>query len=390
MMQKQSGKFGIYFHWPYCLNKCPYCDFNSYAGRAMLHDEITKAYLSELEQVLENINSKKLESIYFGGGTPSLMKTENVSKILGWIDSRYSLQTVEITLEVNPATVDFAKLISLKNAGINRLSIGVQSFDDNNLSFLGRLHDSKGAKQTIRDSRKAGFDNISVDLILATKTSTMETLENDLLEIDRYKPEHVSAYLLTIEPETVFGKQSSAGHILTANESLSADQFDYCRKKLRELGYEHYEISNYAKPNLRSRHNQLYWDGSEYISIGPGAHSYLHSEGKFGVRYGNLLKPEEYIDSIQTSLSAREFSEVLSSSEAVSDAIMTGLRRMDGIKESEFTARTGQTFDAFPAKTLKNLLQQNMITLKTIDQDRVLSLSDKGILFADDVILELF
>lgn len=388
-MKKQSSKFGIYFHWPYCLKKCPYCDFNSYEKKRIPHDRITKAFIEEYDVAIGGLKSDKLESVYFGGGTPSLQKISNIAKILKHIQQDYSLDNVEITLEVNPATVDFGYLKDIKAVGVNRLSIGSQSFDDNVLEFLGRIHTANQAKETIKNARKAGFDNIGLDLIIGAAPSTLETLENDLAVINSFSPEHVSAYLLTIEPDTQFGLRTFRGECLVANESLCANQFDKCRKTLNQYGLKHYEISNFAKKGFRSRHNQLYWDGSEYIGVGPGAHSFVKKGRKYGKRYGNVISPELYMKNLSSNSSVQQFEEFPGLKETIIETVMTGLRRIDGLGEDEFSQRTGKTFDVLNNEKIALLSDKKMILFKERGNQKFLRLTSKGILFADDVILEL-
>lgn len=258
---------GIYIHIPFCIKKCNYCSFSSFEGKLALEDEYT-------ERVIKEINSyedEKVDTVYFGGGTPSLLKEDNLIKILNAVENRFSLQRgSEITFELNPKTADFKKLSALKRAGFNRISMGFQSFCDSELEILGRVHNSYDSKKAFLDARQAGFENISADIMFAIPNQNMKSLEKTLSEMLSLSPEHFSAYSLSVDEGTPFYDMD----LELPDEDMEREMYYLICDTFKAAGYEHYEISNFAKKGYASRHNSKYWLGDDYIGIGFGAHSY--------------------------------------------------------------------------------------------------------------------
>ncbi len=263
---------GLYIHVPFCKSKCPYCDFYSLTFNKQLEEDYTSAVVRNLSKY----EGAKIDTIYFGGGTPSLLSTQSFSNIFNAIEKYFVLDNQEITLEANPATLDKTKLKELKNIGFNRISFGIQSMVDNELEKLGRLHNAKEAKQTVLDAYSAGFKNISADLMIGISNQTMDSLENSLSEFCKLPLTHISAYLLKIEPNTPYFKL--ANNLNIPNDDLSADMYLFTVNYLKEHGFYQYEISNFAKENYQSKHNLKYWNCEKYIGIGPSSHSFYNNK----------------------------------------------------------------------------------------------------------------
>lgn len=277
----------LYIHVPFCLRKCAYCDFHSLTGALSEKDKYITYVLKELK--LYHYNGL-LDTVYFGGGTPSLLSIENIVYIL---NSLSLSENPEITLEVNPSTVDFDKLLGFKKSGVNRLSIGIQSFNDSHLKNLGRLHTSFEAKEVYNLARKAGFENISIDIMFALPNQTMNDLKDDLEEAIFLNPEHISIYSLIWEEGTEFWSLRENGILKDCDEELEASMYEYIIEFLENNGYIHYEISNFAKKSYESKHNSRYWENKEYISLGLGASYYYNN-----FRGKNVLELDSYYDLI--------------------------------------------------------------------------------------------
>ncbi|MFA7636658.1 MAG: radical SAM family heme chaperone HemW [Monoglobales bacterium] len=309
---------GLYIHIPFCAKKCPYCDFNSYVGKL----DIAENYISRLLKEAKEFQGIKIDTVYIGGGTPSLLEEEQISRLTGGIFDCFGIEkNAEITIEVNPGTVDFSKLKTYRKSGITRLSVGVQSFDDDMLKILGRLHNSKQAQNVIKSGFAAGFDNISADLMFSYKGQTEEIWSKDLEKIKELKIPHVSCYGLKVEKGTPFDKQG----MQNLDEEEDRRLQKYTVKFLKNCGFNRYEISNFAKSGFESRHNLHYWHCDEYIGLGTGAHSYF--EGK---RYNNILSPEKYI----SCDNPRENITELSDTDKKIERIIMGMRLSEGVEET--------------------------------------------------------
>lgn len=276
----------LYIHIPFCMKKCAYCDFHSFEGKMTE----SKKYVDYLIKDVKSWPPYSYDTVYFGGGTPSILEAEEIGRILQEINIG---SNAEITLELNPVTANFEKLKGLKKNGINRLSIGMQSFNDNILKTLGRLHSSQKAKEIYNDARLAGFDNISIDLMFAVPGQGIEELKKDLDIIKELNPEHISIYSLIWEEGTPFFDMLQKGLIKACDNDLEADMFELIIDTLTNMGYAHYEISNFAKPGFEARHNSKYWENKEYIALGVGASFYVD-----GIRGKNFLGFEEYYEAI--------------------------------------------------------------------------------------------
>ena len=276
----------IYIHVPFCVKKCDYCDFLSFKSTK----EERKKYVEFLIKEIKMYPKYKYDTVYFGGGTPSFLEPEDVNLILKELEIN---KNAEVTLEANPKTVDYEKLKGFKEAGINRLSMGIQSFSDKFLKILGRLHNSQEGEEAYLMARKAGFKNISLDLMFSLPNQTFDDVKKDLEKIIFLNPEHFSIYSLIWEPETKFFEKLEKGEYKETDNDLEASMYEMIIKYSEEKGYSHYEISNFAKKGFEARHNSKYWRNEEYVGIGLGASGYIN-----GIRYKNKMKFTDYYDSI--------------------------------------------------------------------------------------------
>jgi len=331
--------FGIYIHIPYCVAKCPYCDFNSYGvGSNFPEKDYTDTVLLELEQYRNEIEDKEITSIFFGGGTPSLFDPSSIERMISRIyKSTKPSQDIEISLEVNPKTADLEKLRGLKTAGVNRISVGVQSFSERKLKFLGRINSPEDSRGILKDIVKAGFENFSLDLMYGTKDESFPEWENDLKEAVSFNYPHISAYCLTIEDGTEFGRRYALGKLKVPSDDRLSEFIIFTTEFLENAGYNQYEISNYAKAGAECAHNMLYWRGDSYLGLGAGAHSHIsmNNMGNFGERRANMRNPSQYMNSVREGTKPIDFSEMLNCEEVVQDRVLMGLRLKEGINISE-------------------------------------------------------
>ncbi|BCW98895.1 MAG: coproporphyrinogen III oxidase [Armatimonadota bacterium] len=326
-----------YVHIPFCASKCPYCDFNSYAGISHLASRYVGALCRQIQESPQ-AGDGPLRTVFFGGGTPSLLPAESLVQVLEALRNRFGIaEDAEVTLEANPESADPEKLARLRQGGFNRLSIGAQDFDDDLLRALGRAHDHRRFLQAFQDARAAGFENISFDLMFALPGQTLDGLRRTLEAAIGLCPEHISAYCLTIEEGTAFHRRRAAGRLDLPDEEAQADMFLLTRSLLEDAGYEHYEISNYALPGRRCRHNEVYWRNEPYRGFGPGAVEFVEGRRVMWER-----DPAEFIRQVEESGRAREvFSEMLPAEKAAGESLMLALRTADGANLEELSRRFG-------------------------------------------------
>lgn len=378
--------FSIYAHIPYCRLKCPYCDFNVYAAARWPEAAYTAALIAELEHYAAGApwSGRNVRSIYFGGGTPSLFAPESIHAVVRAVKRRWTVaapanEAVEVGLEANPGTLTADSLRGYRDAGVNRLSLGVQSFHPEHLERLGRDHTPGEAVDAVAMARAAGFDNISLDLIFAVPGQSVEQWEADLRTAIDLHPAHISAYGLTFEEGTAFHVLRSRGYLESLPEDIEADMFVRTGAILPSAGYRHYEVSNYARPGYESRHNLNYWRGGEYLGIGAGAHSFARAPSP-GSRWSNEKNPNRYIERTQNGGHARVFEERLTERQARGEFVFLGLRARDGFSAGEFHRRFGQDFLAsFPHAA--RLCDEGLL----IGEDDRWLLSPRGLLVADTV-----
>ncbi len=334
----RAAAFGIYVHFPYCLSKCPYCDFASTAVRIIPDERYTNAICSELEFRAHRLDRAEriVHSIYFGGGTPSLWQPSSVSRVLSSIAKRFRVSSLcEITLEANPDASDAARFGELRSAGVNRLSIGMQSFSPAILHKLGRAHDRDAAIHAFEAARRAGFENVSLDLIYGVHGQTMEQVIDDSNVAVSLNPDHVSAYALTLDRPSLAQEVPLARQLLRGEVTLPHDELVLAMQRavsarLGDAGLHRYEISNYAKAGRHSVHNALYWTGGEYLAVGAGATGCVRRNGRIE-RYANHRSDEKYLVDVESGRMTGANTEVLTRDELFSERIAMGLRLTNGI-----------------------------------------------------------
>ncbi|MEQ8304086.1 MAG: radical SAM family heme chaperone HemW [Cyclobacteriaceae bacterium] len=373
---------GIYIHIPFCKQACHYCDFHFSTNTSKV-SEMVGAIQTELRlqrAYFANSNSR-IDTIYFGGGTPSLLSLGQLESILKTIRDYFIVDdSCEITLEANPDDMAAIYASGLKQVGVNRLSIGVQSFSDEILRFINRAHDARTAHQSIEVARDAGFDNVSIDLIYAIPGLSTELWHEHLEAAIAYRPEHISAYSLTLEPGTVFGNWLSKNKLKEVDESLSAQQFELLMARLEEAGYQHYEISNFCKPGSMSRHNSSYWNLEPYLGVGPSAHSFnLYS------RQFNIRNNAKYLKEISQGTIPCEV-EILSIENQINEFLLTKLRTAKGCDTA--TLKTLYHYDILEEQKhyVRELIQNGLMLL----EGETLKLTSKGKLLADKIASDLF
>lgn len=382
-VQGQNEPAGIYFHIPFCVKKCPYCDFYSITD-LLLKEAFLKALMSEMRMLCDF--SFLFDTIYIGGGTPSVLTAEDIGKIIEAACRFFKISAdVEITVEVNPGAADQERFAGYKSAGINRINIGAQSFQETNLEFLGRIHSEKDINPAVKRARKAGFDNIGLDLIYGIPGQTKKSWLLDLQKAVDLKPEHLSCYMLTYESGTPMYKDRQEARFCPLPDNLVSDMFVSTIEFLSANNYVQYEISNFAlvksdkradKRDNMSRHNRKYWLSAPYIGLGPSAHSFVEP-----VRYWNTRSVIKYIKDVNGGRLPIEGNEVLSREQQMIEAISLGLRMTDGIKTDAFDKKFDVSFKKIFAETLRYLEEDGLIRLT---ENRCL-LTRKGMLFADSI-----
>ncbi|NNC83605.1 MAG: radical SAM family heme chaperone HemW [Flavobacteriales bacterium] len=316
---------GLYIHIPFCLQRCHYCDFH-FSTDMRYVDRMVDALVTELKNKASDWKQYTFQTLYFGGGTPSILEAEHLKDLLSAIHSEFSLESdLEVTLEANPEDMHPHKLKLWSEMGVNRLSIGIQSLDDSSLAGMNRAHTVEQAIEAIRAARTAGFDNISLDLIFGRPESTISSVQNDLDGLLAFRPEHISAYALTIESKTYFSHLERKGLLKPMESHEVAEQFVMIGRVLEDHGYERYEVSNYARPDFESRHNSSYWSGEPYLGIGPSAHSFDGERRSWNVRSNH-----QYMRSMETDLDYAQ-SEELDVKTRFNEYVMTRSRTKWGL-----------------------------------------------------------
>jgi putative oxygen-independent coproporphyrinogen III oxidase len=323
---------GIYVHVPFCLTRCGYCDFNAYAGLDELKPRYLRALLDEASLVAPGWEGTRFVSAFLGGGTPTTMAPADLRALLVHLRDRFDVaDDAEITTEANPDTVDEAPLAALLDAGYERLSLGAQSFDVAVLASLERVHRPDAVRAAVAAARRAGYRNLSLDLIYGARGETLESWERTLREAVALGPEHVSAYALTIEPATPLGRKVASGEAPEPDPDLQADMFVLACEVLRDAGYGHYEVSNWARPGFECRHNLGYWERRPYVGLGAGAHAYRDD-----VRWWNVRPPETYLEMVGAGELPIGGSESLDASDAYLEEVFLKLRILEGVPATWF------------------------------------------------------
>lgn len=346
----------IYVHIPFCRKKCNYCAFYSKVGGAAEIENYIDALTEELSLKTDH---SPLKTIYFGGGTPSILEISQLEKIFSAIEKIFRVEkNAEITIEINPGTVDKNFLRDLKKIGFNRLSIGVQSFNDKFLKILGRIHDAETAFETVRTAEKI-FDNISVDLMYGLPEQTLENLREDLKKISELNLQHISIYGLEVERGTKFSELAEKNILKLPSEEICAEMYDYINYKLPALGFERYEISNFAKKNFAGRHNSGYWRGEKYLGVGAGAHGFDKK-----IRVANIADVATYIEKIRAGEKFFEVEEILTEQAAMEEFCFLGLRMAEGISAKTFEKNFGKNIFEVYGAVLEKYFKLGMMRME--------------------------
>jgi len=371
---------GIYIHIPFCKQACTYCNFH-FSTNLDLQNDFTVALLKEIALRKAYIQGDIIETIYFGGGTPSLLTSQAIYEILGSVRSHFKIsQNPEITLETNPDDIDMNHLNKWKKAGINRLSIGVQSFFSEDLVWMNRVHNGEQAVQAVQDSKKAGFDNFNMDLIYGSPGLTDEKWDFNLQKAISLEPAHISCYALTVEPKTALHNMIKTKKSVAVDQEKQASQFLTGIQKLEAAGFEHYEISSFARPGKRSRHNSSYWQSKKYLGLGPSAHSFDGTS-----RQWNISNNALYIKSLTAGQLIYE-SENLLPKDLLNEYIMTSLRTTEGLDLQHVTEHFGKQKGRLLENNASVYIHSNQMEKK----HEKLVLTRNGKLFADGIAAALF
>jgi putative oxygen-independent coproporphyrinogen III oxidase len=370
----------VYIHWPFCKSKCPYCDFNSHVRESIETQKWNNAYLIEIENNRENLANKRIASIFFGGGTPSLMPASIIANIIDKLASIASIDIdTEITFEANPTSVEISKFKEFANAGVNRVSLGVQSFNSDDLKFLGREHSLSEALDAI-EIAKQNFARYSFDLIYALPNQTLVAWENELTKALKFAGKHLSLYQLTIEKGTAFYGLHQQKKFTIPSETLAKDFYMLTQEIMNEAGLPAYEISNHAFKGEECRHNLAYWQYDEFIGIGPGAHGRVNNCALHGIYH-----PENWLNAVLEGKSSAQNITKLETEDKVCEMLLMGLRLTKGIKAQDFIDKTGHDFSHLSQEKLNWLLQNNFLKL----EHDYLFATDSGRLVLNHIISQL-
>jgi oxygen-independent coproporphyrinogen-3 oxidase len=371
---------GIYIHIPFCKQACHYCDFH-FSTNQHTRKELVLAISKEIEAQKNYLNGEPIETIYFGGGTPSVLSIEELSLIIETIRSTQQITSnPEITLEANPDDLSVPRLKEFSEAGINRLSIGIQSFHSDLLTFLNRVHNGPSAITSFKNARELGFNNISIDLIYAIPGQSESQWKEDIQTAIALQPDHLSCYSLTIEPKTVFGKWSATGKLKATEDEVASSHLETLMDEMERAGYEHYEISNFAKPGYYSKHNSSYWKQMKYLGVGPSAHSFDGNSRQFNISNNAL-----YAKSVMKGVIPFEI-EVLSLADKINEYILTTLRTQWGTDLQKLQHDYSYDLKKENNEYLSTLLNNGFVILT----NGVLQLTRKGKLIADKISSDLF
>lgn len=380
-----NKEIGLYVHIPFCKSKCSYCDFCSFANKENKIDEYLEALKKEMELYKSTTEDCLIKTVFIGGGTPTFLSCKELIDLIKAIRKNFNIKgDAEFTVECNPGTLEHEKLVALKEAGVNRLSIGLQSANDKTLKTIGRIHTFDEFKKNLEDARSVGFDNINADLMFSLPNETLDDIKNTIDEVLKLNLEHISAYSLIIEEGTKMYDMAISGEYKFPDEDEDRKIYYYICDELSKAGYHQYEISNFAKPGHESNHNTIYWKAEEYLGLGLAAHSYLD-----GYRFGNTEDMNRYINRIMkenkiTFLHGKKEKETIDDKKA--EFMFLGLRMLDGIDINEFENKFGiNIFEQYP-------VLYEMLEDKVLEQNKnIIKLTRRGIdvsnvLFAEFII----
>lgn len=382
-------ELGIYVHFPFCVRKCQYCDFLSGPASLRTMEAYTKGVVEEIKMTAERHGRLQVTSVFLGGGTPSIVPSECITEVMEALYQYFQVaENAEITIECNPGTVTGEKLAAYKKAGINRISFGLQSANEEELQLLGRIHSFDTFLDSYQMAREAGFSNINIDLMSALPGQTMESWQNTLKQVAGLQPEHISAYSLIVEPGTPFYEQYGEREDLLPDEETDRAMYAWTKSFLEQRGYHRYEISNYAKGGYEARHNNYYWTGIDYIGFGVGAASCFQ-----GVRSENVREVQYYIQTLELTGTVLEdlktHVQKLSTREQQEEFAFLGLRRMEGISEDAFEKRFGVSFASVYGNVTERLVRLELLQRREqAGMGMWYSLTDRGVDISNTVLAE--
>ena len=372
----QAKPSSAYVHIPFCTQICYYCDFS----KVFIKNQPVDAYLEHLIQETRSYEIGKLRTLYIGGGTPTALSAQQLAYLLTELHKVMDLSEVEeFTIEANPGDLDPDKIAVLKNSQVNRVSLGVQTFDNKMLKKIGRSHQEQDIYGNIRHLKQAGFDNISIDLIYALPGQTMDQVKENVAKAIDLDIPHMSLYSLILENHTVFMNRMRRGKLPLPKEELEAEMFEYIIEELEKAGFEHYEISNFSKPGFESRHNLVYWDNAEYYGLGAGASGYVD-----GIRYKNHGPIRHYLEAVESD-KARITEEHLTLEEKMEEELFLGLRKKTGVSKARFEEKFGVSFDQRYGQVVASLTEQGLL----VPDDKQVRMTKRG-LFLGDTVAEKF
>ena len=372
----QTKPTSAYVHIPFCTQICYYCDFS----KVFIKNQPVDSYLEHLIEEYHSYNIKKLRTLYIGGGTPTALSAPQLAFLLEKLTDKLDLSYLEeLTIEANPGDLDEEKIAVLKDSPVNRVSLGVQTFNDRMLKQIGRSHLEKDIYENIANLKKAGFDNISIDLIYALPKQTMDDVKTNVAKAIALDIPHMSLYSLILENHTVFMNRMRRGKLPLPKEDLEAEMFDYIIAELEKAGFEHYEISNFSKPGFESRHNLMYWDNAEYYGIGAGASGYVD-----GIRYKNHGPIRHYLQAVEAG-NARVQEEMLMLKEKMEEEMFLGLRKKSGVSKKRFEEKFGISFEDQYGAVVSELTEQGLL----VPDKEIVRMTKQG-LFLGDTVAEKF
>jgi oxygen-independent coproporphyrinogen III oxidase len=373
----------LYIHFPFCRNRCDYCDFYKEPLTPELEEQYGKALLTELRLVRESLDedNRKLETIYIGGGTPSLIDFWHFKYLISMINEYFEIDPLaEFSFEINPESIDSDKLLALRDLGVNRPVFGIQSFDNRLLKKLGRNHNNKDSYKAVYLARAVGYVNFGIDMIFGLPGQTTKKLSDDLNQLTDLTPPHISYYQLTVEDDTVLDNKVKSGKVKLPDRDLQAAMYQAINRELKDSSYIRYEISSFAIPGFECKHNLRYWEGGDFLGLGPSAHSFIG-----GKRFANSSDLKTYIDKLSQNERPLIF-DTESVEARIIESIMLGLRTSHGIDRVKFLERFGMSVEkAIDNKQFKKLLESNLI----ISDDESIRLTEAGVPLADEIIRQI-
>ncbi|MDN3694857.1 radical SAM family heme chaperone HemW [Chryseobacterium tructae] len=371
----------IYIHIPFCKQKCSYCNFH-FSTSLNFKDEMLHAMKTEIQLRKDELQNRSLQSLYFGGGTPSILSVDEINSLIDEVLHYFSFEKdIEITLEANPDDLDKNFLKQLSGTPVNRLSIGTQSFFEEDLKLMNRAHTASEAEGSIKRAQDFGFENLSIDLIYGSPTSNLEIWKENLHKTIALEVPHISSYALTVEPKTALDSWIAKGKVKSPKEEEQNKEFYYLSDFLKDHGFEHYEVSNFAKPGFYSRHNSSYWKYQEYLGIGPSAHSY----NGFDIRSWNIANNQQYIKKLSTKLLAKE-EEILSKEDQFNEMIMIGLRTIWGVDLKSLKEKFDNRFMEHFQKEIKQKIEEGVLSI----ENEHLKIPERHWFMADGIASDLF